>query len=179
MNVKKRLAWTALRTRESDVAPCTCSRDQTISTAAVIASFVCVRTQSDVTRIESPRWCVDTCAFPLVGSVARVFDAEGDTFCPLQAYTNSSTPATVPTCDLSFVPGLRDKLSRLGVMRSTHAETPSSLRGTCIGHFHASVSLGKFELEPKAPRVELHSSILCCVLNSFGPHERVEEHGVH
>ena len=60
MNVKKRFTWTALRTRESDVAPCTCSRDQTISTAAVIASFVCVRTQSDVTRIESQRWCADT-----------------------------------------------------------------------------------------------------------------------
>ena len=60
MNVKKRLTWTALRTRDSDVAPCTCSRDESISTAAFIASFVCVRTPSDVTRIESPRWCVDT-----------------------------------------------------------------------------------------------------------------------
>ena len=36
----------ALRARESDVAPCMCSRDQTISTAAVLSSLVCTRTQS-------------------------------------------------------------------------------------------------------------------------------------
>ena len=33
-----------------------------------------------------------------------------------------------------------------------------------IGHFHATVFFEKFEVEPKAPQIELHSFTLCCVL---------------
>ena len=64
-------------------------------------------------------------------------------------------PATVPTCDLSFVPGLRGKLSRLGVMRSTHAETPSSLRCTC------RVALDDWPLPRLTGRTSLIHPVLC------------------
>ena len=95
MNVKKRLAWTALRTRESDVTPCTCSRDQTMSTAAVIASFVCVRTLSVVTRIESPRWCVDTAMlgrFPLSLSLVLLLVSSLSKVTPSAPLHSSSVP---------------------------------------------------------------------------------------